>query len=139
MFKPCVINVKTCFEKLCLIDDYFPHQFEQLDRKGNYLLVRYASLLIMYQPLSVLCISCSNRKLIAYYSRGITRTVLISYGFFWGSSQNFTCLELYSSRAFLTGLEQVCPLNCLEDSRHRFGQNVDSFAFRINTISARQS
>ena len=29
---------------------------------------------------------------------------------------SYTELELYSSRAFLTGLEQVCPLNCLEDS-----------------------
>ena len=35
--------------------------------------------------------------------------------------------ELYSSRAFLTGLEQVCPLNCLEDSRHRFDQKCRFF------------
>ena len=54
-------------------------------------------------------------------------------------AMSYTELELYSSRVFLTGLEQVCPLNCLEDSRHRFGKNVDSFAFRINTISAGQS
>ena len=43
-------------------------------------------------------------------------------------------LQLDSSRAFLTGPEQVCPLNCLEDSRHRFDKNVNSFAFRINTF-----
>ena len=39
-------------------------------------------------------------------------------------AMSYTELELYSSRAFLTGLEQVCPLNCLEDSRHRFNQKL---------------
>ena len=35
--------------------------------------------------------------------------------------------SFFSSRAFLTGLEQVCPLHCLEDSRHRFDQKCRLF------------
>ena len=42
-------------------------------------------------------------------------------------AMSYTELELYFSRAFLTGLEQVCPLTCLEDSRHRFDQKCRFF------------
>ena len=47
--------------------------------------------------------------------------------FFLGIFSELNSFGAYSSRAFLTGPEQVCHLNCLEESGHPFDQKCRFF------------
>ena len=60
----------------------------------------------------------------------------------WFFLGNFSELHSFGALIFKSlpdGSGTSVPLECQDDTRHRFDQNVDSVVVRINTISAGQS